>query len=61
VGDDRVALGWRIAGIPAMGVLRRPEGLGGTRYTMREKLLAIGEDFWIETEDGRPAFKVDGG
>ena len=43
-----------------MGPLRRHEGLGGTRYTMREKLLAIGEDFWIETDDGRPAFKVDG-
>jgi len=43
-----------------VGPLRRHEGLGGTRYTMREKLLAIGEDFWIETDDGRPAFKVDG-
>jgi uncharacterized protein YxjI len=27
---------------------------------MREKLFSIGEDFWIETEDGRRAFKVDG-
>jgi uncharacterized protein YxjI len=27
---------------------------------MREKLFAIGDDFWIETEDGRRAFKVDG-
>jgi uncharacterized protein YxjI len=27
---------------------------------MREKLFAIGEDFWIETEDGDRAFKVDG-
>jgi uncharacterized protein YxjI len=43
-----------------MGLLRRHEGLGGTRYQMREKLLAIGDDFWIETEDRRRAFKVDG-
>ncbi|MFC7132752.1 MULTISPECIES: LURP-one-related/scramblase family protein [Salinibaculum] len=31
-----------------------------TRYRMREKLLAIGEDFVIETAGGQPAFKVDG-
>jgi uncharacterized protein YxjI len=33
---------------------------GGTRYTMREKLFTIGDDFWIETEGGERAFKVDG-
>ncbi len=27
---------------------------------MREKLFSIGDDFWIETEDGRRAFKVNG-
>ena len=27
---------------------------------MREKLFAIGDDFWVETEGGRRAFKVDG-
>jgi uncharacterized protein YxjI len=27
---------------------------------MREKLFAIGDDFWIEDEDGDRAFKVDG-
>lgn len=27
---------------------------------MREKLFAIGDDFWIETEDGERVFKVDG-
>jgi uncharacterized protein YxjI len=30
------------------------------RYKMREKLLSIGDDFWIETMKGRRAFKVDG-
>jgi uncharacterized protein YxjI len=30
------------------------------RYRMREKLFAIGDDYWIETEDGERAFKVDG-
>src|SRR5438094_10636016 len=43
-----------------MGFLRRDEGLGGTRYQMREKIFAIGDDFWIETENGQRAFKVDG-
>jgi uncharacterized protein YxjI len=27
---------------------------------MREKLFAIGDDFWIEDEEGQRAFKVDG-
>ena len=43
-----------------MGFLDRDKGLGGTRYQMREKLLAIGDDFWIETDDGQRAFKVNG-
>jgi uncharacterized protein YxjI len=43
-----------------MPLLRRNNDAGGTRYRMREKLFAIGEDFWIESEDGNRAFKVDG-
>ena len=43
-----------------MGLLHRHEGPEGTRYTMREKLFAIGDDSWIETEDGERAFKVNG-
>ena len=43
-----------------MGLFRRRDELSGTRYRMREKLFAIGDDFWIETEDGQRAFKVDG-
>jgi uncharacterized protein YxjI len=27
---------------------------------MREKIFAIGDDYWIETADGERAFKVDG-
>ncbi|HET6870170.1 MAG TPA: LURP-one-related family protein [Solirubrobacteraceae bacterium] len=34
--------------------------VAGTRYQMREKVFAIGDDFWVETEDGQRAFKVDG-
>ena len=43
-----------------MGILHRHHEPGGTRYQMREKLFAIGDDFWIETEGGERAFKVDG-
>ncbi len=43
-----------------MGILRRHDDPGGTRYRMREKLFAIGDDYWIETDDGRHAFKVNG-
>ena len=30
------------------------------RYQMREKLLAIGDDFWIENESGDKVYKVNG-
>ena|SRR5215471_13193295 len=43
-----------------MPLLRRDRGPGGTQYRMREKLFAIGDDFWIETADGDRMFKVNG-
>jgi len=41
---------------------RQVFGRGGsaTRFKMREKLVSFGNDFWIEDERGRRAFKVDG-
>jgi uncharacterized protein YxjI len=45
----------------AMGLLRnRGDKPGGERFLMREKLLAIGDDFWIENERGERAYKVNG-
>ena len=41
-----------------MGLLR-DRGPSGTVYTMREKMFAIGDDYWIE-KDGEKAFKVNG-
>ena len=43
-----------------MGLLHRHHGQAGIRYQMREKLFAIGDDFWVETEGGERSFKVDG-
>ena len=46
-----------------MGLLRhRDEDAAppATAYRMREKLLAIGDDFWIENEQGERAYKVNG-
>ena len=43
-----------------MGLLRRRGGDDGTKYRMREKMFAVGDDFWIENEEGERAFKVDG-
>ena len=31
-----------------------------TRYKIRQNLISIGDDFWIENEEGKKAFKVDG-
>ena len=35
-------------------------GSGNTRYQMRQKMISIGDDFWIENEQGQKTFKVDG-
>jgi uncharacterized protein YxjI len=31
----------------------------GSRYLLREKLLSIGDDFWIENDQGERIFHVD--
>ena len=38
----------------------RDRDLGGPTFRMREKLIAIGDDYWIEDDQGRRAYKVDG-
>ncbi len=43
-----------------MGFLRHRDEPGGERYVMRQKLLAIGDDFWIENGEGDRAYKVNG-
>ena len=35
-------------------------GNGKNKYQMREKMVSIGDDFWIENAQGQKAFKVDG-
>ena len=41
-----------------MGLRRR--GLDGPKFQMREKMMAIGDDYWIEDGDGNKRFKVNG-
>ena len=41
-----------------MGLRRR--GLEGPTFQMREKIFAIGDDFWIEDADGNRVYKVNG-
>jgi uncharacterized protein YxjI len=44
-----------------MGILRgRRDGGDLRRFRMREKLASIGDDFWIEDEQGNRAYRVDG-
>jgi uncharacterized protein YxjI len=47
-----------------MGFLRRDhhdhDDAGHLRYRMKERLIAIGDDYWIEGPGGERAFKVDG-
>jgi uncharacterized protein YxjI len=37
-----------------------PGGGGSNHYQMRQKMVAIGDDFWIENDKGQKVFKVDG-
>jgi len=54
-----------------MGLRRRREerreerqvfGRGGTatQYQMRQKILSIGDDYWIENAEGQRVYRVDG-
>jgi uncharacterized protein YxjI len=44
-----------------MGFLRhRDNEPVGERFQMREKLLSIGDDYWIENDQGERAYKVNG-
>jgi uncharacterized protein YxjI len=40
---------------------RGPGGGGGANhYQMRQKMISIGDDFWIENDRGEKVYKVDG-
>jgi uncharacterized protein YxjI len=45
-----------------MGLFRRDKDHGpkGQRFVMKEKLISIGDDYWIEDSTGQRAFKVNG-
>lgn len=38
----------------------RGGGNGRSHYKMREKMVSIGDDFWIENDRGEKVYKVDG-
>jgi uncharacterized protein YxjI len=38
----------------------RHRGLDGPKFQMREKIMAIGDDFWIEDDNGNKVYKVNG-
>src|SRR3954451_7480037 len=43
-----------------MGLLRGRREAAGPRYQMREKMFSIGDDYWIENDEGERRFKVNG-
>jgi uncharacterized protein YxjI len=44
-----------------MGLFRhRDDRQEGTTYRLRQKLLSIGDDYWVETESGERVIKVNG-
>src|SRR3954451_20612098 len=65
-GDGRHVSGWddgprRLSEEDVLGLLRnRDDGPQGRRFQMREKLASIGDDSWIEDDQGDRVYKVDG-
>jgi uncharacterized protein YxjI len=65
---DRANLRWRSSpsekAVATVGLLRgrRDDDSGGDghRFRMRQKLASIGDDFWIEDDQGERAFRVNG-
>src|SRR4030042_3839450 len=39
---------------------RSPGQTSGKRYTLRQKMVSIGKDYWIDNEQGEQVYKVDG-
>ena len=65
--------GWRPAGVGATGLSAKRAGRGARfelgefgedgkvpSYLIRKKLIALGDDFWVEDDAGRRVFHVDG-
>lgn len=42
------------------GRRERRRGDDRVHYRMRQRLVSVGDDFWIETDSGERAYKVDG-
>jgi uncharacterized protein YxjI len=47
-------------GSRAMGLFRKDKKEPAARFQMREKLISIGDDYWIEDEAGQRRYKVNG-
>ena len=43
-----------------MGLFRHHDDEPHRRFMMRQKLISIGDDYWIEDDDGNRAYKVNG-
>jgi uncharacterized protein YxjI len=43
-----------------MGLFHKDDDEGHLRFQMREKLMSVGDDAWIEDSNGDRAYKVDG-
>lgn len=57
-GIRRPVIAAAVAGAAVGG--RRGVQPGSHRYQMRQRMFAVGDDFFIEDDQGRRVFKVDG-
>ena len=43
-----------------MGLFRKDKSEPAARFQMKEKLISIGDDYWIDDESGAHRYRVDG-
>jgi uncharacterized protein YxjI len=63
LGDDFGPIHFGVNGIILGKIFiyfREKDSPMSTRYKIHQKLISIGDDFWIENQDGKKVFKVDG-
>ena len=56
--SDPVTAGYRED--DTMALRRHRKHAGYVQYQLRERMISIGDDYWIEDQSGERAFKVDG-
>lgn len=60
IGSGEAGAAGKLAGADKEAAAKKVADNKPEKYKMKEKLVALGDDFWIETENGNKPFKING-